>query len=146
MFGNEIMPMAALASGGLLTAMGVMFGRGDGGSGTITIVLSLLLAGGCFATLAFGGEGLIIADLSKMFLKGVTPDSTYAAYPNIPEHLWFTFQMMFFLITPGLFIGAFAERMKFSAIMVFSVLWSLLVYVPTCYGVWHRANFFGLEV
>jgi Amt family ammonium transporter len=73
-----------------------------------------------------------------MFLKGVTPASTYAAYPNIPEHLWFAYQMMFFLITPGLFIGAFAERMKFSAIMVFSILWSLLVYVPTCWGVWHK--------
>lgn len=110
----------------------------------LTAVLSIVWLV-CGYSLSFTGDSGIIGGFEKMFLKGVTPDSTYAAYPNIPEHLWFTFQMMFFLITPGLFIGAFAERMKFSAIIVFSVLWSLLVYVPTCYGVWHRANFFGLE-
>ena len=55
MFGSEMMPMAALVSGGLLTAIGVVFGRGDGGSGTISILLSLLVAGGCFASMALGG-------------------------------------------------------------------------------------------
>jgi len=59
--------------------------------------------------------------------------------------LHFAYQMMFFIITPGLFIGAFAERMKFSAIVIFSIAWSLLVYVPCCYGVWHQAGaFLGL--
>jgi Amt family ammonium transporter len=101
----------------------------------LTAVLSLVWLV-CGYTLSFTGESGFIGGFDKMFLKGVTPASTYAAYPNIPEHLWFAYQMMFFLITPGLFIGAFAERMKFSAIMVFSILWSLLVYVPTCWGVW----------
>jgi Amt family ammonium transporter len=63
----------------------------------------------------------------------------------VPEFSFFSFQMMFFLITPGLFIGAFAERMKFPSIMLFSVLWSLLVYVPVCHGVWScKGSFFGL--
>ncbi len=109
----------------------------------LTAVLSLVWLA-CGYTLSFTGDSGGFGTLDKIFLKGVTPSSTYAAYPNIPEHLWFAYQMMFFLITPGLFIGAFAERMKFSAILVFSVCWSLLVYVPTCWGVWHKLNFFGL--
>lgn len=109
----------------------------------LTAVLSLVWLA-CGYSLSFTGDSGVFGTLDKIFLKGVTPSSTYAAYPNIPEHLWFVYQMMFFLITPGLFIGAFAERMKFSAILVFSVFWSLLVYVPTCWGVWHKMNFFGL--
>jgi Amt family ammonium transporter len=109
----------------------------------LTAVLSLVWLA-CGYTLSFTGDSGVFGTLDKIFLKGVTPSSTYAAYPNIPEHLWFAYQMMFFLITPGLFIGAFAERMRFSAILVFSVCWSLLVYVPTCWGVWHKLNFFGL--
>ncbi|MBE2283927.1 MAG: ammonium transporter [Prosthecobacter sp.] len=110
----------------------------------LTAVLSLVWLA-CGYSLAFTGDSGVFGTLDKVFLKGVTPASTYAAYPNIPEHLWFAYQMMFFLITPGLFIGAFAERMKFSAIVVFSVFWSLLVYVPTCWGVWHKTEFFGLK-
>ena len=110
----------------------------------LTAVLSLVWLI-CGYSLSFTGDSGFFGTLDKAFLKGVTPSSSYAAYPNIPEHLWFAYQMMFFLITPGLFIGAFAERMKFSAIMVFSIFWSLLVYVPTCWGVWHKMEFFGLK-
>jgi Amt family ammonium transporter len=109
----------------------------------LTAVLSLVWLA-CGYSLSFTGDSGFIGTLEKSFLRGVTPASTYAAYPNIPEPLWFAYQMMFFLITPGLFIGAFAERMKFSAIMVFSIFWSLLVYAPTCWGVWHKMEFFGL--
>lgn len=109
----------------------------------LTAVLSLVWLA-CGYSLCFTGDSGFFGTWDKSFLRGVTPASTYAAYPNIPEPLWFAYQMMFFLITPGLFIGAFAERMKFSAIMVFSIFWSLLVYVPTCWGVWHKMEFFGL--
>lgn len=110
----------------------------------LTAVLSLVwLAGGY--SLAFSDGNAIIGGLSKAFLSGVTPTSVRSDCPTIPELLHFAYQMMFFLITPGLFIGAFAERMKFKAIMIFSVVWSLVVYVPCCYGVWHKAGaFFGL--
>lgn len=110
----------------------------------LTAVLSLVWLA-CGYTLSFSDGGGFIGGLQKMFLEGVTTTSVRADCPTIPELLHFAYQMMFFLITPGLFIGAFAERMKFGAIMVFSVLWSLVVYVPCCYGVWHKAGaFLGL--
>ncbi len=115
----------------------------------LTCVLSLVWLV-CGYSLSFNGAlpsggGGIIGNLGKAMLNGVTTDSVHPLAPTVPEFSFFTFQMMFFLITPGLFIGAFAERMKFSAIMVFSVLWSLLVYAPVCYGVWGQAgHFFGL--
>jgi ammonium transporter, Amt family len=110
----------------------------------LTAVLSLVWLV-CGYSLSFSDGGAIIGGLDKMFLNGVGVDSARADYRNIPEPLWFLYQMMFFLITPGLFIGAFAERMRFKAMLIFSVLWSLLVYVPCCYGVWHKAGaFLGL--
>lgn len=110
----------------------------------LTAVLSLVwLAVGY--SLAFSDGGSIVGGFSKVFLSGVKPTSVRSDCPTIPELLHFAYQMMFFLITPGLFIGAFAERMKFQAILIFSVVWSLVVYVPCCYGVWHKAGaFFGL--
>jgi Amt family ammonium transporter len=110
----------------------------------LTAVLSLVWLV-CGYTLSFSDGGSYIGGFDKMFLQGVTTTSVRSDCPTIPELLHFAYQMMFFLITPGLFIGAFAERMKFSAIMLFSVLWSLVVYVPCCYGVWHKAgSFLGL--
>jgi Amt family ammonium transporter len=110
----------------------------------LTCVMSLLWLA-CGYSLSFSGTSGIFGDLELAFLNGIGPDAPPRAdAPTIPVLLHFTYQMMFFLITPGLFLGAFAERMKFSAIMVFSILWSLLVYVPCCYGVWHRLDFFGL--
>jgi Amt family ammonium transporter len=111
----------------------------------LTCVLSIVWLI-CGYSLSFTAGNSVIGGMGKAFLSGVTTDSTHELAGSVPEYSFFTFQMMFFLITPGLFIGAFAERMKFSAIMIFSVLWSLLVYVPVCYGVWGRAGeFFGLH-
>jgi Amt family ammonium transporter len=111
----------------------------------LTCVLSLVWLV-CGYSLAFSDGNSFIGGLKNVFLSGITADSPPRAdAPSIPHLLHFAYQMMFFLITPGLFIGAFAERMKFSAIMVFSIAWSLLVYVPCCYGVWHKAGeFLGL--
>jgi len=110
----------------------------------LTAVLSLVWFV-CGYSLAFSDGGSFIGGFGKMFLNGIKPTSVRADCPTIPEMLHFAYQMMFFLITPGLFIGAFAERMKFKAILVFSIAWSLIVYVPCCYGVWHKAGaFLGL--
>jgi ammonium transporter, Amt family len=99
----------------------------------------------CGYSLAFSDGNAFIGGLDKMFLSGVTPETARSDCPTIPEPLHFAFQMMFFVITPGLYIGAFAERMRFKAMLLFSILWSLIVYVPCCYGVWHKAgNFLGL--
>lgn len=111
----------------------------------LTAVMSLVWFAVGYS-LSFSGSTGIFGNLDLAFLSGVTADSpSREDAKTIPLILHFAYQMMFFLITPGLFIGAFAERMKFSAILIFSVLWSLLVYVPCCYGVWNRLNFFGLE-
>ncbi len=108
----------------------------------LTCVLSVVWLV-CGYSLSFTDGGSVMGGLGKLFLSGVTPDSVRSGQ-SIPELVFFAFQMMFFLITPGLFVGAFAERMKFSAMLIFSVVWSLLVYVPVCYGVWHAGSFFGL--
>lgn len=110
----------------------------------LTAVMSLVWLA-CGYSLSFSGDSGLFGNLDLAFLNGIGPESTPRSdAPTIPVLVHYAFQMMFFLITPGLFIGAFAERMKFSAILLFSVLWGLLVYVPCCYGVWHRLNFFGL--
>ncbi|MDE2797663.1 MAG: ammonium transporter [Gemmatimonadota bacterium] len=82
-----------------------------------------------------------IGGLGTAFLSGVTADSLSG---TIPETVFITFQMTFFIITPALIVGAFAERMKFSAVLLFSVLWSIVVYAPICHMTWGGdGSFFG---
>jgi Amt family ammonium transporter len=88
-------------------------------------------------SLSFGPDiGGVIGSLSWFGLKGVgaAPNPDYAA--SIPHALFAAFQMMFAVITPALITGAFAERMKFSAFALFSILWATLVYDPVCHWVW----------
>jgi Amt family ammonium transporter len=96
-------------------------------------------------SLAFGGTDAWIGNLDHLMMKGVqaTWDDKAAAsviplHPsyNIPMLTHMVFQGMFFIITPALICGAFAERMKFSAMVVFSLVWGLLVYCPLCHWVW----------
>jgi Amt family ammonium transporter len=88
-------------------------------------------------SLAFGPDkGHFIGSLAWMGLKGVgmAPNPAYAS--TIPHLLFMVYQMMFAVITPGLITGAFAERMKFSTYVVFTLLWATLVYDPVCHWVW----------
>jgi len=88
-------------------------------------------------TLSFGPDkGHLIGSFAWFGLKGVgvTPNPSYAA--TIPHVLFMTYQMMFAVITPGLITGAFAERMKFSTYVVFTLLWATLVYDPVCHWIW----------
>jgi len=87
-------------------------------------------------TLAFGEGSPYIGDLRYLFLEGVgaEPNGTYAA--TIPQQTFMLFQMMFAIITPALISGAFAERMKFSAMLLFTILWTLVVYYPMAHMVW----------
>ncbi len=98
----------------------------------ITCVMSLLwvIAG---YTLAFSGSGALVGDLKMLFLKGLTPD---AAATSIPDVLFVAFQMTFFIITPALIIGTFVERMKFTSMLLFMIIWALVVYAPICHMVW----------
>ncbi|MFO0900223.1 MAG: ammonium transporter [Pirellulales bacterium] len=94
-------------------------------------------------TLAFGGSEAWIGNLDFLFMKGVQAEwkgdapviPTHPLY-NVPMLTHMLFQGMFFIITPALICGAFAERMKFSTMVVFSILWGLLVYCPLCHWVW----------
>jgi len=88
-------------------------------------------------TLAFGSSGVEqgpwIGDLGNLFLAKVTMDSMSG---SIPETLFVMFQLTFAVITPALIVGGFAERMRFSAMLVFCSLWLVLVYAPICHWVW----------
>ncbi len=84
-------------------------------------------------SLAFGEGNAFIGDLSKAFLAGISVDTLSG---TIPETVFLTFQMTFAIITPVLIIGAFVERMKFSAVMLFTAAWMLAVYAPICHMVW----------
>ncbi len=91
-------------------------------------------------SLAFGGSGPYLGDLRFAFLRGVgsAPNADYAA--TIPQATFMVYQLMFAIITPALISGAFAERMKFSAMIVFTTLWSLLVYFPMAHMVWGKGG------
>src|ERR1700761_8408928 len=96
-------------------------------------------------SLAFGDGGSMtpyIGGLNKAFMKGIDASSTAATFSNgvvIPELAYFVFQMTFAMITPALIIGAFAERIKFSATMVFILLWVTFIYFPIAHWVWYIA-------
>jgi ammonium transporter, Amt family len=91
-------------------------------------------------SLAFGEGNAFIGGLHNVFLKGVglTPDVKYAA--TIPLQTFMVYQLMFAIITPALITGAFAERMKFSAMLVFMVLWAVVVYSPMAHMVWGKGG------
>ena len=87
-------------------------------------------------TLAFGPDkGGLIGGLDFIGLKGITPDDIMTPY-GIPTFAFIAFQMMFAAITPALITGAFAERKRFKAFVVFSLLWSTLIYSPLAHWVW----------
>lgn len=92
-----------------------------------------MVAGYSLAFSDGGSMNAYIGGLSKAFFTGVTPASLTG---TIPEYVFITFQMTFAIITPALIAGAFAERMKFSALLVFTALWLFLVYVPVAHWVW----------
>ena len=86
-------------------------------------------------SLAFSGDGNFYGGLDKLFLKGIKPDSI-GALPTIPEYVFVAFQGTFAAITCCLIVGAFAERIKFSAVLLFMAIWFTLSYVPMAHIVW----------
>jgi Amt family ammonium transporter len=94
-------------------------------------------------SLAFGESNPFIGDLRYFMLDGVgaAPNADYAA--TIPQSTWMIYQLMFAIITPGLICGAYAERMKFSGMVLFSTLWLLLIYCPMAHMVWGKGGLFN---
>src|SRR5450755_1857234 len=96
-------------------------------------------------SLAFGDGGSMtpyIGGFGKAFMHGIDANSTAATFSNgvlIPELAYFVFQMTFAMITPALIVGAFAERIKFSAVFLFILLWVTFIYFPIAHWVWYVA-------
>ncbi|QFZ82308.1 ammonium transporter [Variovorax paradoxus] len=86
-------------------------------------------------SLAFTGDGNFFGSFDKIFMKGITQE-TFGALTTIPEYVFFAFQGTFAAITVALIVGAFAERAKFSAVLLFSVIWFTFSYVPMAHIVW----------
>lgn len=102
----------------------------------VACLASVLWVAGLYS-FAFKGSNPWVGDFSALFLKGVTADSVSG---TIPETVFVMFQMTFAIITPGLIIGAFVERIKFSAVLLFSGLWLIMVYAPAVHWVWSDAG------
>ncbi len=139
-----IIPGVALFYGGLVRAKNMLSVLTQ--TMAIFCLISILWAVYGYS-LAFGdGGGLnwMIGDLSKLFLAGITPDSTAATFTDgvvIPELVFVSFQLTFAAITVALIIGGLAERVKFSALMVFGALWFTFSYLPITHMVWATGGY-----
>ena len=100
---------------------------------TIACLMSIVWVVCGYSLALTGSESKYIGGTDQFFLAALTEDGLNG---DFPESVWIIFQMTFAIITPGLIVGAFVERMKFVPMMIFSALWLLIVYVPVCYWVW----------
>ncbi len=94
-------------------------------------------------SLTFTDGNAFIGGFDKLFMKGVTPDSVVGTFTKgvvLPEYIFAAFQLTFAAITPALIVGGFAERIKFSAVLIFSVLWFTFSYIPMAHMVWYWAG------
>lgn len=127
------LPGLALFYGGLVRRKNILsvLAQCLGLAGVVTMIWWA-----CGYSLAFGKGGGWLGGFQHAFLNGVgsEPNSDYGAW--VPHSLFMVYQLMFAIITPALTVGAIAERMKFSAIMLFSVLWMFVVYFPVAHWVW----------
>ena len=131
------MPGLALFYGGLVRAKNMLSVLMQCTVITGVVMIVWVLWGYSFAF--GGGTSPYWGGLGKLFLAGVTVDSTSATFSDgvaIPEYLFIAFQMTFAVITPALIVGAFAERIRFSAVVLFTVLWVTFVYFPIAHMVW----------
>lgn len=130
-------PGLALFYGGLVRKKNVL---GTMMQSFILMALATLLWAVCGYSLAFGEGTPFLGDLRYLFLNGVgaDPNGDYAA--TIPQQTFMVFQLMFAIITPALISGAFAERMRFSAMLLFMTLWLLVVYFPMAHMVWGKGG------
>ena len=138
-----ILPGLALFYGGLVRTKNMLSVMTQIGAVACLAMLIWVMYG---YSLAFAGPSNgFISDLSKAFLKGITPDSTAATFTDgvvIPEYVFVSFQMTFAAITVALVLGSVVERIKFSAVMVFAAVWLTIVYFPIAHMVWATGGLF----
>jgi Amt family ammonium transporter len=140
-----ILPGLALFYGGLTRSKNMLSTMTQIGAAAALAMLIWVIYG---YTMAFGGSSnVFISDFSKLFLAGVTPDSTAATFSDevISEYVFICFQMTFAAITAALVLGATVERMKFSAVMVFVAIWLTIVYFPIAHMVWFAGGEGGVD-
>lgn len=132
------LPGLALFYGGMVRRKNVIATITQSVAAFAVVTLVWFVAG---YTIAFGVNpeetlNKFVGSFDAAFLNGVTKDTAYSALPGIPEFLWLSFQLTFAIITPALITGAFAERIKYSGLLLFIGLWSLIVYAPIAHWVW----------
>ncbi|ORE98133.1 ammonium transporter [Aurantimonas sp. 22II-16-19i] len=135
------MPGLALFYGGLVRAKNMLSVLMQCTVITGVVMIVWVLWGYSFAF--GGGTSYFWGGMGKVFLAGVTKDSLSATFSDgveIPEYLFIAFQMTFAVITPALIVGAFAERIKFSAVVMFTILWVTFVYFPVAHMVWDASG------
>ncbi|MFN6952243.1 MAG: ammonium transporter [Albidovulum sp.] len=141
-----ILPGLALFYGGLVRTKNMLSVLMQCTMITAVVMIVWILYGYSFAF--GGGTSPFWGGLGKIFLAGVTPETTAATFTDgvvLPEYVFIAFQMTFAAITPALIVGAFAERVKFSAVLLFSVLWVTFVYFPVAHMVWDGSGLiFGM--
>jgi Amt family ammonium transporter len=132
------LPGLALFYGGLVRRKNVLsvLAQCLGIAGMVTI-----LWWACGYSLCFNGTGAFLGDLSGKFFEGIDVAKTGAGSTFISDGIWVIFQLTFAIITPALIIGAIAERMKFSAVLLFVALWLFAVYFPLAHMVWGATGF-----
>jgi Amt family ammonium transporter len=134
-----IVPGLALFYGGLVRTKNMLSMLMQTSTVCVVGVMAWILWGYSFAFTDGGGHDLLVGGLDRLFLKGVTPESTVATFSTgvyIPELAYICFQMTFAAITACLVLGGLAERFKFSACVIFAILWPLLSYYPMAHMVW----------
>lgn len=132
-----ILPGLALFYGGLVRSKNMLSVLMQVTMITAMVMVIWVVYGYSFAF--GGGEGPFWGGTAKLFLAGVTADSMAATFSDdyvIPEFVFIAFQMTFAAITPALIVGAFAERIKFSAVLLFTAMWVTVVYFPIAHMVW----------
>jgi ammonium transporter, Amt family len=135
------LPGLALFYGGMVRRKNILSTLAQSVAVSVVVTVLWIVVG---YSLAFGvGGGSADSEWNKylggfeaFMLSGVTTSTAYSLTPQLPEYLWIAYQMTFAIITPALIAGAIAERMKFSAFLLFTALWSLFVYAPVCHWVW----------
>ena len=135
-----VVPGLALFYGGLVRTKNMLSVLTQVFAIACSSALLFVIFGDSLAFTIGGGLNDFVGGFSKAFLKGIDANSTVATFSNgvvIPEYVYICFQMTFAMITPALIVGAFAERMKFSALVVFMILWTTLIYFPMAHMVWY---------
>ena len=132
------LPGLALFYGGLVRSKNVLsiLAMTMGIAGLVTILWFL-----CGYSLTFSGGNAFLGDLAQACFNGMSPGNVGAGYYWISDYIWAMFQLTFAIITPALIFGATAERMKFSAVLLFTAIWMFVVYFPLAHMVWAANGF-----